>query len=232
METCVHEGLSFVLYRHSENLISIVSPQIEPFAELCYVQVAMPSRLTLLAILAGLLAVLFSPQLASEAINQGCLVKAPPNFTRDKVFDYDFVRSLQVPKVHGPLDAMLFTRDGHKMSAALAKKGDRIELRSSGPRRTAEVLVHTTSQFVYREDFGYGQCIVHTLNFAPTKTGEYKTNFEYETRWKGSFALMLLGKAGFTKPLGLDVGSTEDLRLALEDAYEDEKIKWGTARYN
>ncbi|EME78126.1 uncharacterized protein MYCFIDRAFT_79345 [Pseudocercospora fijiensis CIRAD86] len=191
----------------------------------------MPSRLILFGFFAGLIALLVSPQIASEARSQGCLLKGPPGFIKDKALDYDFIRGLQVPKVHGPLDAILLTRNGHKMSAALTQNGDHIELRSSGPRRTAKVIQHSPSRFVYREDHSYGQRVSHTMNFAATSVRDYRTKFEYEVKWKGSLAMMFLGEIGLTSPVGLDVGSIEDLRQALEDAYEDERREWGDARY-
>ncbi|KAF7197305.1 hypothetical protein HII31_01356, partial [Pseudocercospora fuligena] len=190
------------------------------------------STFFLFALLAGLIAVLVSPQIASEASSHGCLLKGPPSFVKDKTLDYDFVRGLQVPKVQGPLDAILLIRNGNKMSAALTQKGDHIELRSSGPRRTARVIQHSPSQFVYREDYSYGQRVLHTMTFASTSIGDYSTKFDYEVKWKGSLAMVFLGKLGLTSPIGFNIGSIEDLRMALEDAYEDERRDWGDARYH
>ncbi|KXT02927.1 hypothetical protein AC578_10624 [Pseudocercospora eumusae] len=191
----------------------------------------MSSRLFLFALVAGLVAVLVSPQVASETRIQACLLKGPPSFIKDKALDYDFIRALQVPKVQGPLDAILLIRNDNKMSAALTQKGDHIELRSSGPRRTAKVIRHSPSRFVYREDYSYGQRVLHSMSFAQSSDGHYGTKFEYEVKWKGSLAMAFLGKLGLASPVGFDVGSIEDLRQALEDSYEDERRDWGDARY-
>lgn len=55
---------------------------------------------------------------------------------------------------------------------------------------------------------------------------------EYEKRWKGSAMAYGLGKMGLLGSVGIETtGKLEGLGKEIEEAYAEEKEKWGNSRY-
>ncbi|KAI5361232.1 hypothetical protein Slin15195_G123450 [Septoria linicola] len=191
----------------------------------------MPSRITLLAVLAAIVAIFLSPQIASVSHTIKADVKAPAPYVREKALEYSFVRgALLTGSV--PIDALLLKRDEHTFGAAHATRNEylQVEVPGSGRLRGAKVIRNRPRDFAYREDLPYGQRIVHTLQFVTL--GEGKTSLRYEKKWKGSLAVYALGKAGYVKVMEGSKGGLEGLGDAIEQAYEEEKDTWGSARYD
>ncbi|KAF2158343.1 hypothetical protein M409DRAFT_61744 [Zasmidium cellare ATCC 36951] len=149
----------------------------------------MPSRLTIFAIVAAVLAILFSPQIASFETSDSCIVAAPPQFVKQKAIDFDFIRSVQATGGSAFLDALRLSRNGHYFSASLSERDEYLELtpprRKDGVRK-AKVVHNDHWKFVYREDFKYGQRVMHWISVRPS--GKH-TVLEYDRRWKGSLGV-------------------------------------------
>ena len=192
----------------------------------------MPSRLTNLAILAALVAIIFSPFIASVSDTLQTEVKAPPKFVRDKVLEYDFVRGALL-RGSVPIDAIILKRNEHTFGATHAKRNEylQVEVPGSGKLRGAKAIRNRKQDFAYSEDFPLGQKVVHTLRF--NGAGGARTKLEYEKKWKGSLALYLLGQLGYVDAVGVaGSGDLEGVRRALEEAFEEERETWGVSRYD
>lgn len=200
----------------------------------------MPSRTTIFAVTAVLLALLFSPQLASEARSDGCLTVASPEFVKQKasphstrsnqrqfnmfkIFEYDFVRQVHGSTGGGSLDALRLKRNGDFLPALMAKPDEYLELTPPNGKdgtRTARVIKNTSSKFIYREDHRLGQRIVHTVRIKPS--GKH-TIVQYDKTWKGAFIMlplrwMNLFQEGMST--GGASGGLEEMRRALNQAWE------------
>lgn len=195
----------------------------------------MPSKAFLFTLLAALLALLFAPQLGTEATTEGILINAPPSFVKDQVLYYDVIRDLQRRKIDVDLDYLVVTRDGHKFSASNAKKGDVVELYVNEVLRTTGLMHSLTStdrssEFVYKESLGNGQQLFHTLTFTGTM-GNQGTRFEYEKRWRGSLAMLAAGKLGYGTPIRSSNKGFKALKELVEEEFNEEKDRFGSARY-
>ncbi|GIZ48071.1 hypothetical protein CKM354_001114600 [Cercospora kikuchii] len=191
----------------------------------------MPSRLTLLILLTATIALLLSPSLISISHTVSTEVKATPTYVRDKSLEYTFVRGALI-RGSIPLDAMILKRNEHTFGPIHALRNEvlQIEIPGSGVLRSAKVLRNREKDFAYREELEYGMWLLHTIRFV--EVGKRVTRLEYEKRWKGSAMAYGLGKMGLLKSVGSETtGSLEGLGKEIEEAYAEEKEKWGNSRY-
>lgn len=191
----------------------------------------MPSRLTLLILLTAAIALLLSPSLISISHTVSTEIKATPTYVRDKSLEYTFVRGALI-RGSIPLDAMILKRNEHTFGPIHALRNEvlQIEIPGSGVLRSAKVLRNREKDFAYREQLQYGMWILHTIRFV--EVGKRVTRLEYEKRWKGSAMAYGLGKMGLLKSVGSETtGSLEGLGKEIEEAYAEEKEKWGNSRY-
>ncbi|KAK4499088.1 hypothetical protein PRZ48_009600 [Zasmidium cellare] len=186
----------------------------------------MPSRLTIFAVITVILAILLSPQIASFGTTDACIVAAPPDFVKQKALDYDFIHPLQTTSTGtGTLDAVRLTRNGHYLSAILASPDEYVELTPPSrkdPIRKAKVVSNDHWKFVYREDFKYGQRVVHWISVRPS--GKSHTVLEYDRRWKGSLVVLGVRLMGWGRE-GIVVEASENglegLRREINAAWEE-----------
>ncbi|KAF2161918.1 hypothetical protein M409DRAFT_27646 [Zasmidium cellare ATCC 36951] len=123
------------------------------------------------------------------------------------------------------LDALRLTRNGHYLSAILSNPDEHLELtppdfRKDGVRK-AKVVSNDHWKFVYREDFKYGQRVVHWVSVRPS--GKH-TVLEYDRRWKGSLVLLGLRLVGWGREgivIEASEGGLEGLRKAINEAWEE-----------
>ncbi|PPJ52334.1 hypothetical protein CBER1_10224 [Cercospora berteroae] len=191
----------------------------------------MPPRLTLLILLTAAIALLLSPSLISISDTVSTEIKATPTYVRDKSLEYTFVRGALI-RGSIPLDAMILKRNEHTFGPIHALRNEvlQIEIPGSGVLRSAKVLRNREKDFAYREEVQYGMWILHTIRFVEVE--KRVTRLEYEKRWKGSAMAYGLGKMGFLESAGSEtVGTLEGLGQEIEEAYAEEKEKWGNSRY-
>lgn len=191
----------------------------------------MPSRLTLLILLTAAIALLLSPSLISISHTVSTEIKATPTYVRDKSLEYTFVRGALI-RGSIPIDAMILKRNEHTFGPIHALRNEvlQIEIPGSGVLRNAKVLRNREKDFAYREELQYGMWILHTIRFV--EVGKRVTRLEYEKRWKGSAMAYALGKMGLLESVRSETtGNLEGLGKEIEEAYAEEKEKWGNSRY-